>query len=116
MLKLILIFHASDSGKTLGGSSSINGGHWTRGLAAQYDAWSDLLEASEASVGWNWKNIWSYMKKVCIRFFSIRCPLTELITSQRDFQHLMRSKQQRELNQTFRIMEQLGQSKLLTLI
>jgi choline dehydrogenase-like flavoprotein len=26
-----------DRGKTLGGSSSINGGHWTRGLAAQYD-------------------------------------------------------------------------------
>ena len=36
------------SGKTLGGSSSINGGAWTRGLAAQYDAWSSLLETSEA--------------------------------------------------------------------
>ena len=61
-----LIFRTSDSGKTLGGSSSINGGHWTRGLAAQYDAWSDLLEASEASVGWNWQNISSYMKKVIL--------------------------------------------------
>ncbi len=53
------------SGKTLGGSSSINGGHWTRGLNAQYDAWSSLLEDSEASVGWNWDGIFSYMKKVC---------------------------------------------------
>ncbi|KAJ7207349.1 hypothetical protein C8J57DRAFT_1070989 [Mycena rebaudengoi] len=50
-------------GKTLGGSSSINGGHWTRGLNAQYDAWSTLLETSEASVGWNWQGIWNYMKK-----------------------------------------------------
>ncbi|KAJ7111152.1 alcohol oxidase [Mycena crocata] len=50
-------------GKTLGGSSSINGGHWTRGLNAQYDAWSKLLEDSEASVGWNWAGMFSYMKK-----------------------------------------------------
>ncbi|KAF7980096.1 hypothetical protein HWV62_39910 [Athelia sp. TMB] len=50
-------------GKTLGGSSSINGGAWTRGMAAQYDAWSTLLEPSEASVGWNWNGIFSYMKK-----------------------------------------------------
>ncbi|THH30273.1 hypothetical protein EUX98_g3938 [Antrodiella citrinella] len=50
-------------GKTLGGSSSINGAHWTRGLNAQYDAWSSLLETSEASVGWNWNNLWTYMKK-----------------------------------------------------
>jgi choline dehydrogenase-like flavoprotein len=53
------------SGKTLGGSSSINGGHYTRGLNAQYDAWSSLLETSEASVGWNWQNLFGYMKKVC---------------------------------------------------
>ena len=52
------------SGKTLGGSSSINGGHWTRGMSSQYDAWSTLLESSEASVGWNWDNLWGYMKKV----------------------------------------------------
>ncbi|KAJ7143798.1 hypothetical protein C8R44DRAFT_758923 [Mycena epipterygia] len=50
-------------GKTLGGSSSINGGHWTRGLNAQYDAWSTLLEANETSVGWNWAGIFNYMKK-----------------------------------------------------
>ena len=57
-------------GKTLGGSSSINGGHWTRGLNAQYDAWSALLEPSETSVGWNWTNLWSYMKKVRIHSLS----------------------------------------------
>ncbi|KAI0353229.1 alcohol oxidase [Trametes cingulata] len=50
-------------GKTLGGSSSINGGHWTRGLNAQYDAFSALLEPEDASVGWNWNGLFSYMKK-----------------------------------------------------
>ncbi|KAI0653796.1 alcohol oxidase [Cubamyces menziesii] len=50
-------------GKTLGGSSSINGAAWTRGLNAQYDAWSTLLEPDEASVGWNWDGLFSYMKK-----------------------------------------------------
>ncbi|KAJ7896341.1 hypothetical protein B0H14DRAFT_500451 [Mycena olivaceomarginata] len=50
-------------GKTLGGSSSINGGHWTRGLNAQYDAWSTLLEANESTVGWNWAGMFNYMKK-----------------------------------------------------
>ncbi|TFL03641.1 hypothetical protein BDV98DRAFT_603041 [Pterulicium gracile] len=50
-------------GKTLGGGSSINGAAYTRGLNAQYDAWSTLLEPSEASAGWNWQGLWSYMKK-----------------------------------------------------
>nr|6XUT_A Chain A, Oligosaccharide dehydrogenase [Trametes cinnabarina]6XUU_A Chain A, Oligosaccharide dehydrogenase [Trametes cinnabarina]6XUV_A Chain A, Oligosaccharide dehydrogenase [Trametes cinnabarina] len=50
-------------GKTLGGSSSINGAAWTRGLNAQYDSWSSLLEPEEASVGWNWNNLFGYMKK-----------------------------------------------------
>jgi len=50
-------------GKTLGGGTSINGMVWTRGLAAQYDAWSELLEPAEASVGWNWDNLFTYMKK-----------------------------------------------------
>ncbi|KAI0757740.1 alcohol oxidase [Daedaleopsis nitida] len=50
-------------GKTLGGGSSINGAAWTRGLNAQYDTWSSLLETSEASVGWNWDGMFSYMKK-----------------------------------------------------
>ncbi|KAF7378064.1 Glucose oxidase [Mycena sanguinolenta] len=50
-------------GKTLGGSTSINGAAWTRGLNAQYDAWSTLLEEDEADVGWNWDGIFTYMKK-----------------------------------------------------
>lgn len=33
-------------------------------MAAQYDAWSSLLETSEADVGWNWQGIFAYMKKV----------------------------------------------------
>ncbi|KAJ7680038.1 glucose oxidase, partial [Mycena rosella] len=52
-----------DSGKTLGGSSSINGGMWTRGSMAQYDTWATLLEPSEADVGWNWGGMLPYMKK-----------------------------------------------------
>ncbi|KZV88494.1 alcohol oxidase [Exidia glandulosa HHB12029] len=51
------------SGKTLGGGSSINGATWTRGSAAQYDAWQSLLESSEKSLGWNWADLFSYMKK-----------------------------------------------------
>ncbi|KAK1232771.1 hypothetical protein PQX77_004096 [Marasmius sp. AFHP31] len=50
-------------GKTLGGSTSINGGHYTRAMAAQYDALSSLLEANESSVGWNWNGVFEYMKK-----------------------------------------------------
>ncbi|KAJ6524175.1 hypothetical protein B0H19DRAFT_1200585 [Mycena capillaripes] len=52
-----------NSGKTLGGSSSINGGSWTRGSVAQYDLWSTLLEESEADVGWNWDGMLHYMRK-----------------------------------------------------
>lgn len=51
-------------GKTLGGSSSINGGHWTRGLIAQYDAWTQLLETTDSGMGWNWAGLFTYMKKV----------------------------------------------------
>ncbi|KZT24335.1 GMC oxidoreductase [Neolentinus lepideus HHB14362 ss-1] len=50
-------------GKTLGGSTSINGGHYTRGMSAQYDALSTLLDPSEAGVNWNWDSLFSYMKK-----------------------------------------------------
>lgn len=62
--KTALTQDTSHRGKTLGGSSSINGAAWTRGMAAQYDAWSTLLEPSEASVGWNWASMFTYMKKV----------------------------------------------------
>ncbi|TDL18853.1 glucose oxidase [Rickenella mellea] len=50
-------------GRTLGGSSSINGAAWTRGLKAQYDAFTTLLEPSDAGAGWNWDGLFPYMKK-----------------------------------------------------
>ncbi|KAF9528704.1 hypothetical protein CPB83DRAFT_308970 [Crepidotus variabilis] len=50
-------------GKTLGGGSSINGMAYTRGLSGQYDAWQNLLDPSEANVGWNWQGLFNYMKK-----------------------------------------------------
>ncbi|KAF8067051.1 hypothetical protein FPV67DRAFT_1562496 [Lyophyllum atratum] len=52
----------AESGKRISGPS-INGGAYTRGTKEQYDAWSTLLEPSEASVGWNWNGLFSYMKK-----------------------------------------------------
>lgn len=60
------IFHSlAYRGKTLGGSSSINGAAWTRGLAAQYDAWNDLLDPADQGLGWDWSEIFSFMKRVC---------------------------------------------------
>ena len=52
-------------GKTLGGSSSINGGTWTRGMKAQYDAFTAFLEPEDADKGWDWEGLFYYMKKVC---------------------------------------------------
>lgn len=60
----------SFSGKTLGGSTSINGAHYTRGMQAQYDAWTTLLEISAADAGWDWEGILGYMQKV--RWSSLR--------------------------------------------
>jgi choline dehydrogenase len=51
-----------NSGKTLGGSSSINGAAYTRGMAAQFDALSDLLDPADASLNWNWDSLFGYMK------------------------------------------------------
>jgi choline dehydrogenase len=53
-----------DSGKTLGGSSSINGAAWTRASAAQYDAWKSLLKPEEAYLNWTWNSMFDYMNKV----------------------------------------------------
>ncbi|KAF9517618.1 GMC oxidoreductase [Hydnum rufescens UP504] len=51
------------AGKTLGGSSSINGAAWTRGLKQQYDSWLQLLDPADANSGWDWNGMFSYMKK-----------------------------------------------------
>ena len=45
-------------GKTLGGSSSINGMLYVRGHYLDYDGWSDL-----GNRGWNWTNVLPYFKK-----------------------------------------------------
>jgi choline dehydrogenase len=50
-------------GKTLGGSTSINGAAWTRGQASQYDALSSFLLPAQANLNWTWSNLLTYMKK-----------------------------------------------------
>jgi len=45
-------------GKTLGGSSSINGHVYMRGQPADYDAWRDMGNA-----GWGWNDILPYFKR-----------------------------------------------------
>ena len=45
-------------GKTLGGSSSINGHVYMRGTPADYDAWRDL-----GNPGWGWTDVLPYFKR-----------------------------------------------------
>ena len=45
-------------GKTLGGTSSINGHVYMRGTAADYDAWRDL-----GNPGWGWSDVLPYFKQ-----------------------------------------------------
>lgn len=47
-------------GKTLGGSSAINGLYMVRGNDIQYDSWASLNNASD---WWGWPNIKKYMMK-----------------------------------------------------
>lgn len=48
-------------GRTLGGSTSINGAAWNRASRAQYDALGALINSADA--GWNWNGLLGYMKK-----------------------------------------------------
>ena len=65
LLLIILVRPScSFSGKTLGGSSSINGAAYTRGTKEQYDSWSQLLDPADQNLGWDWNGMFSYMKKV----------------------------------------------------
>jgi len=50
---------AQPRGKVIGGSAAINIGSWSRGIAADYDAW----EAAGAA-GWNWKDALSYYEAI----------------------------------------------------
>lgn len=45
-------------GKTLGGSSAINGMMYVRGLPADYDGWAYM-----GADGWSWKDVLPYFKK-----------------------------------------------------
>ncbi|MFG1392295.1 GMC family oxidoreductase [Xanthobacter agilis] len=45
-------------GRTLGGSSSINGHVYMRGVPADYDGWCDL-----GAVGWGWDDVLPYFKR-----------------------------------------------------
>ncbi|KAH8111183.1 glucose oxidase [Phellopilus nigrolimitatus] len=63
VLQVVNSFIFAFSGRTLGGSTSINGAAWTRGSKEQYDALSQLLETSDADMNWNFDSLFSYMKK-----------------------------------------------------
>ncbi|KAF5860551.1 hypothetical protein ETB97_001394 [Aspergillus alliaceus] len=47
------------SGNGLGGSTLVNGGSWTRPDKVQIDSWEKVF----GNEGWNWENIFEYMKK-----------------------------------------------------
>ena len=49
-------------GRVIGGGTTINGMVWTRGSAADYDAWEQL-----GNPGWGWKDLLPYFKKVPAR-------------------------------------------------
>lgn len=50
---------APKGGKTLGGSTSINGAAWNRASSAQYDALGPLTNSS----AWSWESLLGYMKR-----------------------------------------------------
>ncbi|KAH0437369.1 hypothetical protein CcaCcLH18_03931 [Colletotrichum camelliae] len=48
-----------NQGKVVGGGSVVNGMCWTRGAAADFDAWEEL-----GNDGWGWEGLLPYFKKV----------------------------------------------------
>jgi choline dehydrogenase-like flavoprotein len=50
---------AQPRGKVIGGSAAINIGSWSRGIAADYDAWEEA-----GAAGWNWKDALSYYEAI----------------------------------------------------
>ncbi|KAH8641703.1 hypothetical protein IG631_04644 [Alternaria alternata] len=53
-------------GKTVGGSSAINGMYFDRGSRHDYDAWARIgdPEFSWSTIKWNWDSLFPYFKKV----------------------------------------------------
>lgn len=51
-------------GKTLGGSSAVNGQFFDRGSRHDYDQWAALNEGSDGGINWGWDGLWPYFKKV----------------------------------------------------
>ena len=50
-------------GKTLGGSSAINGLYLTRPGQIEVDAWQDLLDGMDGADNWSWDALYTAMKK-----------------------------------------------------
>ena len=48
-----------NAGRAVGGGTLLNGMIWTRGTAADYDAWEAL-----GNPGWGWEDMLPYFKKV----------------------------------------------------
>lgn len=57
-----------NAGRVVGGSSVLNGMVWTRGSAADYDAWEAL-----GNPGWGWEGLLPYFKKVSAQLFRRNC-------------------------------------------
>lgn len=48
-----------NQGRSVGGSSILNGMIWTRGSVADFQTWVDL-----GNPGWSWSDLFPYFKKV----------------------------------------------------
>jgi choline dehydrogenase-like flavoprotein len=53
-------------GKTVGGSSAINGMYFDRGSRHDYDAWAQIgyPEFNYSAIEWDWDGLFPYFKKV----------------------------------------------------
>ena len=51
------------TGKTLGGSSSVNGQFFDRGSRFDYDDWAELAGNSSGGIKWDWDGLFPYFKK-----------------------------------------------------
>jgi len=75
-----------NAGHVVGGSSILNGLVWTRGSAADFDAWEAL-----GNRGWGWKALLPYFMKV--RYL----PLHEAFESRSSADYYLRARHSRQL-------------------